>query len=167
LILNILQNSPETHILLVANTAEDKHVMGAFRQGATGCLLANSPVEELYQSIRSLAEGGSYLPPMVGLKLIQKYNHTDRLKPQNPPILSTQQILVLRYISNGLTNQEIADILVISKRTVEMHVYKIFKKLKVSNRTQAIQAGLREGIIDVYDIPAVSESIPLDSKNWD
>jgi DNA-binding NarL/FixJ family response regulator len=161
LVLEIMQSSPHIHILILANSAEDKHVMDAFRQGAMGCLLANSQVDELYQSIITLSQGGSYLPPSVGKKLIQGYNHTGREKSQVVPLLSAQQIQVLRFISQGCTNQEIADNLVISKRTVEMHAYKIFKKLKVTNRTQAIQVALRSGLIDVYDWSAALNPVAV------
>jgi DNA-binding NarL/FixJ family response regulator len=152
LVLQILQSCPQTHVLIIANSAEDKRVMEAFRQGAMGCLLANSHIDELYQSIISLSAGGSYLPPSVGKKLILGYNHTGHQKTrQTRQELSTQQLQVLRQICQGCTNQKIAESLGISKRTVEMHAYKIFKKLKVTNRFQAIQAALHLGLIDAYD----------------
>jgi DNA-binding NarL/FixJ family response regulator len=161
LVSEILHFCPMTHVLIITDSANDKHVMDAFRQGALGCLLASSKTDELYQSIISLSEGGSYLPPAVGKKLIQGYNHTSREKSQNAHALSAQQLQVLRFISQGFTNQDIADNLVISKRTVEMHAYKIFKKLNVTNRTQAIQVALRSGLIDAYDWSTTPTSVDV------
>jgi DNA-binding NarL/FixJ family response regulator len=154
IITEILQAYPATHILILGNSCEDKNVLQAFRQGAMGCLLRDSTQNDVLHAIRALADGGSYLPPTVGRKIIQGYTHSNWARSQDVPKLSSQQLLVLRYIAQGFTNQEIADILVISKRTVEMHVYKIFKKLKVNNRTQVIQAALRWELIDVLDWPS-------------
>ena len=154
LIAEILQECPSTHILILGNSAEDKNVMQGFKQGALGCLLYESPPQDLYNSITTLANGGSYLPPTIGKKIIQGYTRTHRTRPLSVPVLSAQQMQVLKLIGQGHTNQEIANMLVISKRTVEMHAYKIFKKLKVTNRTQAIQMALRWGLIDVVDWPA-------------
>ena len=63
----------------------------------------------------------------------------------------------MRQVSHGLTNLQISEQLKISKRTAEMHIYKIFKKLKVNNRTQAVQAAVRLGILDVSDWQASHE----------
>ena len=94
------------------------------------------------------------LPPMMGSKIIQGYTRASRTKPLKRPTLSPQQMQVLRLLSQGLSNQYIANQLVISKRTAEMHVYKIFKELNVTNRSQAIQMAVHYGILEIADYRA-------------
>jgi DNA-binding NarL/FixJ family response regulator len=152
LIRDMIDINPDTHVLVIGNSAEDKNLLRAFRQGALGCLLGDSTPQDIYKALYILYEGGSYLPPMIGSKLIQSYTKSSRTKPLKRPALSPQQMHVLRLVSQGLSNQDIASQLYISKRTAEMHVYKIFKELNVTNRSQAIQAAILYGILDANDM---------------
>jgi NarL family two-component system response regulator LiaR len=145
----ILTRVPTTHILLMANQVDDPHLMSAFKHGAMGCLLSDSTPPEISQALRVLINGGSYLPAKMGQRLLHGNPAQVVSEERDPFGLSPRQIAVLRLVGQGLTNQNISEKLKISKRTAEMHIYKIFKKLKVNNRTQAVQAAIRHGILDV------------------
>jgi DNA-binding NarL/FixJ family response regulator len=138
-----------TRILVIGNSADDNNLLLAFKQGALGCLLDDSSPDDIYKALYILYQGGSYLPPMIGSKIIKSYTRSSHTRPLKSPTLSPQQMNVLRLLSQGLSNQDIANQLVISKRTVEMHLYKIFKELNVSNRLEAIQASIRFGLLDI------------------
>ena len=149
IISSIIKTDANTSILALGNRSDDNIIWHALKQGVLGCLLYDSEPNEIYQAVSALADGGSFIPPLVGRKIIQAYKLKER--PQKT-ILSSQQIVVLKLMSQGFSNLEIASQLVISKRTVEMHAYKIFKRLEVNSRTQAIQKALHEGILDMSDI---------------
>jgi DNA-binding NarL/FixJ family response regulator len=145
----ILSLVPNTRILVMVYLADDHHLSDAFKHGALGCLLGDSTPEDIHQAVRILFNGGSYLPVKVSQRILQGYSNLNVNEPKESDDLSPRQVVVLRLMSQGLTNQKIAEQLKISKRTAEMHIYKIFKKLKVNNRTQAIQAAVRTGILDI------------------
>jgi DNA-binding NarL/FixJ family response regulator len=148
--------SPDTQILILANSVDDLHLFQALKFGAHGFLLKGSGANELIESICELSEGGAHLPPQISRRVPQKISHLNNNYKRDIGRLplSPQQIRVLKLISRGHTNAEIAQMLVISKRTVEMHTYKMFKRLSVRNRTEALQAAIRIGIIDFHDIEA-------------
>jgi DNA-binding NarL/FixJ family response regulator len=151
LIPELINRCPSSRILVMANLVNDRHLLQALRQGAMGCLLGDSLPMEICQAVRVLVNGGSYLPAKMSQKILQGFSQPVVFKQQNTGGLSQRQVLVLSLVSRGLTNLQISEQLQISKRTAEMHIYKIFKKLKVNNRTQAIQAAVRLGVLDIAD----------------
>lgn len=92
---------------------------------------------------------GKYLSPLLSRKLLEKAPQVFGNK-KDEVILSPQQIRVLKLMRYGYTNQEIAEKLFLSKRTVDMHAYKIFKRLHVNNRIQALQEGLNMAVWMIY-----------------
>lgn len=147
---DILESSPETLILILADLANGRNLVRALKMGALGCLLRESGYDELIESICELSGGGAYLPPQISRRLLERMSNTNR--DNGIIFLSPQQSKVLKLISRGYTNKEIAQMLVISKRTVEMHTYKLYKRLLVTNRTQAIQMAIKMGLIELEDI---------------
>jgi two-component system, NarL family, response regulator LiaR len=132
-------------ILVLTSFAEDEQVFPAIKSGALGYLLKDSSPRELLQAIREVYQGDSFLDPVVARKVIQLINHPAGLPPTTDP-LSERELEVLRLIAEGLTNQEIADRLVISERTARNHVGNILSKLHLANRTQAALYAIRQGI---------------------
>lgn len=147
----LYQDLPTVPFLILARSVDDTCVLQAFRLGALGCLTSESDTQDLLDSIYELARGGSYVPSLVGRKLIQNLSSPNAIKENALKLLTPQQLRVMTLISQGYTNQEIAKMMVISKRTVEMHTYRLFRRLKVSNRAQAIQVALRSGIIEMNE----------------
>jgi NarL family two-component system response regulator LiaR len=107
-------------------------------------LLKDCSPDELVQAIRAAHNGKPTLPADIATRLIREI-HKPSNQPPTPDPLTRRELEVLRLIARGLTNQEIADKLVVSERTARTHVSNILKKLHLANRTQAALYALREG----------------------
>jgi two-component system, NarL family, response regulator LiaR len=140
----IKQENPDARILVLTSFAEDDKVFPAIRKGAQGYLLKDSSPAELLQAIRYVNRGETSLHPTIARKLIQEINHPSDLPPAEEP-LTEREVEVLRLVAKGMSNQEIADLLIVSERTVRTHVSNILSKLHLANRTQAALYALKEG----------------------
>lgn len=122
----------------------DERILTAVQAGAQGYLLKGVPRQELFQAIRVVHGGGSLLQPVVASKLLQQVSH--------PPLtavdlLTEREQEVLACLAKGLQNKEIAQLLVISERTVKFHVSAILGKLQAGNRTEAVTIGMQKGLV--------------------
>jgi len=141
----IRQFDPQARVIILTSFAEDHKVFSTIKGGAQGYLLKDTSPLELLQAIRTVSQGESYLHPAIARKVIQELNRPPEEKPQTSP-LSERELEVLELLSEGLSNQEIADRLVLSERTVRNHVGNILAKLDLENRTQAALYALRHGL---------------------
>ncbi len=132
---------PETQILILTTYESDADILRAIETGATGYLLKDAPREELFEAIRVVAEGKSPLAPTVATRLVERMQGSDE------EALSTREIEVLELVARGTSNKEIAKILWVSETTVKSHMLHIFDKLGVTDRTAAVTAALKRGII--------------------
>jgi NarL family two-component system response regulator LiaR len=141
----IKKDDPEARILVLTSFAEDDKVYTAIRSGAAGYLLKDATPRELVQAIRDVHRGQLSMHPSIANKVMRELQRSSSLPPTEEP-LTEREVEVLRLVAQGLTNQEIADRLVISERTVRAHVSNILGKLYLANRTQAALYALREGL---------------------
>jgi NarL family two-component system response regulator LiaR len=145
----IKQDVPETRVLVLTSFAEKEKVFPAIKAGAHGYLLKDTSPAQLLQAIYDVHEGKAPLQPSIALKVIRELR-----EPVEPPpaahSLTQRELTVLKLVARGLTNQEIADELVISEWTVRTHVSNILEKLHVANRTQATLYALREGLASLH-----------------
>ena len=132
---------PEVQILVLTTYESDADILRAVEMGATGYLLKDTPREELFGAIRLVAEGKSPLAPGVATRLMQ------RMRGSEEEGLSTREIEVLELVARGTSNKEIAKQLWVSETTVKSHMLHIFDKLGVTDRTAAVTAALKRGII--------------------
>ncbi len=146
----IKQENPEARILVLTSFAEDEKVFPAMKAGALGYLLKDSSPEELLEAIRNVYQGQSSLHPTIARKLINELNRPSDLPPTETP-LTEREVEVLKLVAQGLSNQEIADGLVLSEWTVRTHVRNILDKLHLANRTQAALYALKEGLAHLDD----------------
>ncbi len=144
-IVEIREALPEARILVLTSFGDDENVFTAIKSGALGYLLKDTPPHELIRAIRNVYEGKSALHPDIALKVIQELNRPEG-KPLTEDPLTEREVDVLKQVARGLSNEEIAEILVVSERTVRTHVSNILGKLHLANRTQAALYALREGI---------------------
>jgi NarL family two-component system response regulator LiaR len=144
-IAEIKQENPNARILVLTSFAGDDKVFPAIKAGALGYLLKDSPSQALIQAIREVHHGESSLHPTIARKLIRELNRPSTAAPVEN-LLTEREVAVLKLIAGGLSNQEIAETLVISERTVSSHVSNILEKLHLANRTQAALYALREGL---------------------
>jgi NarL family two-component system response regulator LiaR len=144
----IKAEAPDISILVLTSFAEEDKVFPAIRAGALGYLLKDTAPDQLLQAIYDVYRGESSLHPSIALQLIREINQPSDLPPAPDP-LSPRELQVLKLLAQGLTNQEIADRLVISEWTVRTHVRNILGKLHLANRTQAALYAVREGIAEL------------------
>jgi NarL family two-component system response regulator LiaR len=145
-IAEIKAEDPEARILVLTSFADDDKVFPAIKAGALGYLLKDSSPQQLLQAIRDVHRGESALDPAIARKLIRELNQPPDL-PRTEDPLTAREAEVLRLVAQGLSNQEIADRMVVSERTVRTHVSNILEKLHLANRTQAALYAVREGLV--------------------
>jgi DNA-binding NarL/FixJ family response regulator len=129
---------PETAVLLYTGFSEAALVQEALDAGVSGIVLKDAPLTDLPRAIALIAQGGSYLDPVLGGVLAGARTDEPRLTPRERE--------VLRLLSRGQTNKEIGAELFLSPETVRTHVHKAVVRLGVRNRTEAVAKGLREGL---------------------
>jgi NarL family two-component system response regulator LiaR len=143
----IRSGDPEARILVLTSFAEDERVYTAIKAGALGYLLKDASPKEILEAIRAVYQGQPSMPPVIAQKLMSELQRKSDLPPAEEP-LTERELEVLRLVAQGLPNLEIAELLVISERTVRTHVSNILSKLHLANRTQAALYALREGLTD-------------------
>ena len=143
----ITDENPDSRILVLTSFADDDKVFPAIKAGALGYVLKDSLPEQLLQAIHDVARGVSSLHPTIALKLIREINQPSDLPPVVDP-LTKREVDVLKLVAQGLSNQQIAERLIISEWTVRKHVHNILDKLHLANRTQAALYALREGLAE-------------------
>ena len=129
----ILSEMPEQKILILTSFLDDEKVFPALAAGAKGYILKTSQAAEIASAIRKVASGQDVLSGAVK----EKINQQKHRKPELYDNLSKREMEVLKILAQGFSNQEIADQLFISLKTVKTHVSNIFNKLEVNDRTQA------------------------------
>lgn len=142
---HIQTQRPGTRILVLTTFAGEDKIFPAIKAGALGYQLKDSKPGELVAAIRQVFRGESALHPLIARKVLQELTRPATQTPTPDP-LTPRELEVLRLVAQGLTNDEIADQLVISGATVRTHVSHIMSKLHLATRTQAALYALREGI---------------------
>jgi DNA-binding NarL/FixJ family response regulator len=136
-------------ILVLTTFGTDDHVAQALRAGASGFLLKDATPEQLIHAIRVVAGGEALLDPAVTRNLIRRVLPA-LTTPEAPPrfdALSDGETQVLRLIAQGMTNAEIAALLVVSEATVKTHVSRLLAKLDLRDRVQAVVAAYQHGLV--------------------
>ncbi|HET9722520.1 MAG TPA: response regulator transcription factor [Actinomycetota bacterium] len=137
-------------VLILTTYDLDEYVFRGLRAGASGFLLKDVAPEELVRAIRLVAEGESLLSPSVTRRLIEEFVRTpDRSAPAPAELetLTDREREVLVHIAHGLTNHEIAERLFLSMATVKTHVNRVFAKLGLRDRAQAVVLAYETGIV--------------------
>jgi len=137
--------NPAAHILVLTSFSGDDMVFPAIKAGALGYLLKNASPQRLLIAIRDVHQGEPSMSSDIASKLMLELQHSTDLPPTKEP-LTERELQVLRLLTQGLTNHEIAESLVIGPGTVRTHVSNILAKLHLANRTQAALYAIKEGI---------------------
>jgi DNA-binding NarL/FixJ family response regulator len=147
----IVDGSRHAPRVLVLTTFDlDEYVFEALRAGASGFLLKDAPEDQLVSGIRVVAGGASLFAPAVTRRLIERFAG-GAPKPPPPALgeLTPRELEVLRLVSRGLSNAEIAAELVLSEHTAKTHVAHILDKLDLRDRVQAVVLAYESGIARV------------------
>jgi DNA-binding NarL/FixJ family response regulator len=139
----ITQRHPEMDVVAMTSFTQADKVHGALQAGAAGYLLKDAEADEVAAAIRAARRGEVHLDPAIARQLTRSLLTP---KAQTVNALTDREREVLVLVAQGLSNRQIADVLVISERTARTHVSNILGKLGVASRTQAALLAIREGI---------------------
>jgi two-component system NarL family response regulator len=134
----ILSGAPEARIVILTGYDDEERVFRGLRAGAQSYLLKETPVEDLIDVIRKIHSGERLLSPRIAARLAARLCEAD---------LTRRETEVLREVSKGKTNEEIASALNIAPSTVKTHVNHLLAKLQVADRTQAVIAAFKRGLV--------------------
>lgn len=145
---------PDCNIMVSTAFGDEMHVMQSLEAGAAGYLLKDSSTASIASEIRSLHQGGSPISPLIARQILTRFRQQDTSQPlaitsPNAPRarLSTREQQVLEYITKGFNSDEIAGLMGVSRHTVLTFVRRIYKKLEVSSKTEAIYEARHQGLL--------------------
>ena len=146
----IRKEFPRTRVLALTQHDDKEFVFPVIEAGASGFISKVAASSELASGIRSVCRGDSYLSPTVAKVLVENYQHRGSRGDHDPyNQLTERERDVLQLVAEGHTTQEIADLLVVSPKTVEGHKTNLMAKLGIHNRIDLVKYALRKGIISV------------------
>ena len=145
---------PAVAVLILTAYDNDQYIVALLEAGAAGYLLKNVSGKELVSAIRAVSAGEAVLHPAIARKVLDRLTTSGHemggaVSPQD---LSEREMEVLKLAATGISNQEIAKRLFLSRRTVQAHLVNIFRKLDVGSRTEAILQALRRGWFSLDDL---------------
>jgi DNA-binding NarL/FixJ family response regulator len=145
----IAQADRPPRILILTTFDLDQYVYEALRAGASGFLLKDAGADELLHAVRVIAAGDALLSPAITRRLIEDYARRPpaRDEPEALAELTARELEVLRLIARGRSNGEIARELFVGEATVKTHVGRIFSKLDVHDRAQAVVLAYECGLV--------------------
>jgi DNA-binding NarL/FixJ family response regulator len=155
------KNKPETECLVITAFGDEDHVVRSLEAGASGYLLKDYSNEELIEHILEVANGGSPISPLIARQLLFKIQHEKVMENHNLQAkadldetrkacsITDRELTVIQQVARGFTAQEIAGQMGISTHTVATHVKRIYKKLHVHSRSEAVYEATMLGLLDL------------------
>ncbi len=140
----VCRANPALDAMVVTVFGDEAHVMRSLEVGATGYLLKDSLPEDIIATIKLLHAGGS---PIIARRLLLRFSNASRNTEPTAVTLSEREHDVLQLVSKGYCAPEIATLLKISHHTVASHIKKIYSKLEVSSRGEAVYEASRRRLI--------------------
>lgn len=145
---------PGCNIMVSTTFGDELHVMQSLEAGASGYLLKDSTPERMLFDIRSLYAGGSPISPLIARQILMRFRH-DKSPAVTPALssgkqhatLSEREKTVLEYITKGFTSDEISVLMSVSRHTVLTYVRRIYAKLEVNSKTEAIYEARNQGLL--------------------
>ncbi len=149
---------PSCSIMVSTAFGDELHVMQSLEAGAAGYLLKDSSAKNMVDEIRSLHQGGSPISPLIARQILTRARFRDPSKPrpasnelcpEKPRVtLSAREQEVLEFITKGFTSDEIAKLMAVSRHTVLTFVRRIYSKLEVNSKAEAIYEARNQGLLD-------------------
>ncbi|NQX03490.1 response regulator transcription factor [Rathayibacter sp. VKM Ac-2856] len=158
----LLEPEATVQVLMLTTFEREDYLLAALEAGASGFLLKNSPPERLVAGVRAIAAGDALLAPELTRAVIERAVARERDRPAPAPPaaehaaqpgaapenLTARETEVLRLLAQGLSNDEIAELLVVGRATVKTHVSNVLAKLSLRDRVQAVAFAYRSGLVD-------------------
>jgi len=147
----ISKEFPKTKVLVITQHDDKEYVFPVLESGASGLISKAGASSELASGIRSVYRGDSFLSPSVARLLVENFQSTagERNKQDPYKMLTGREREILKLLAEGYSNQEIAEMLVITPKTVEGHKTNLMSKLGIHNRIDLVKYALRKGIISI------------------
>jgi DNA-binding NarL/FixJ family response regulator len=145
----IKAQNPQIGVIVLTNYDDDRYVFEGIEAGASGYLLKDISSDDLAQAIRRVAQGESLMAPSVLRKVLDEFAHRAEERELLHEALTPRELEVLQALARGLKNEEIAEELFITEKTVKSHLGRIFSKLGVSDRSQAILYAIKHRLVDI------------------
>jgi DNA-binding NarL/FixJ family response regulator len=147
----IKKDHPSIGVIILTMYADEEYVHEAILAGASGFLVKNTVPRDLCSAIRVVSRGESFLSPSISKTVIERYTKLNPLKKGGvqPKELTSREHEIVQLIAEGYTNRQIADLLFISVKTVEVHKHNIQKKLNISGTALLTQYAIRKGLIKI------------------
>ncbi len=142
---HIRASSPDVQIVALTSFDDESLAQRAIDAGAIGYLFKDAEEEELISAIRLASQGRSVLAPGAMQALVARSSDTEPYQVR----LTDRELEILRLVTRGLTNPQIAERLIISVSTVNFHVHNVLDKLGAKTRTEAVTIAAREGLINL------------------
>jgi len=140
---------PDVRVVFLTVHADITYVTEAFRAGASGYVLKQSAAEELRLAIREVAEGRTYVTPLIASDRLDDLLEADQAAESLAVVLTPREREVLQLLAEGRSVKEIAAVLDISPRTVEFHKYNVMEKLGLRTTAELTQYAIKHGIVSV------------------
>ena len=149
-ILSLIKKNNKAKLILITDSDYNENLLiNAIRSGVRGYLLKDTDSNHLIKSVSSVHNGELWVERKLMGKVIDGNSYPQKSEKADGQIydLTESEIRIIKLVLNGYTNKSIADELYISEKTVKFHLYKIFKKLSVKNRSELILFGFRHGFV--------------------
>ncbi len=149
---------PRCGIMVSTAFGDEQHVMQSLEAGAAGYLLKDSAAKSMVDEIRSLHQGGSPISPLIARQILTRFRFRDQDRPRpassdlspekSRATLSAREQEVLEFITKGFSYDEIAKLMGVARQTVLTFVRRIYSKLEVNSKTEAIYEARSQGLLD-------------------
>ncbi|HGH1671799.1 response regulator [Bacillus thuringiensis] len=146
----IKKEYPNVKVIVLTSFSDQAHVLPALRAGASGYILKDVEPDQLVEAIRSAYKGNIQLHPDIANALLSQTLPVEEKEEGHSiqvDVLTARENEVLQLLAKGMSNKEIASVLVITEKTVKAHVSSILSKLNLSDRTQAALYAVKNGIL--------------------
>ena len=146
----IKKEYPNVKVIVLTSFSDQAHVLPALRAGASGYILKDVEPDQLVEAIRSAYKGNIQLHPDIANALLSQTLPVEEKEEESSiqvDVLTARENEVLQLLAKGMSNKEIASVLVITEKTVKAHVSSILSKLHLSDRTQAALYAVKNGIV--------------------
>lgn len=139
---------PDAKAVMLTIHQDRDYLLRALEIGALGYILKDAEASALIESIRSVYEGQTYIQPVMARELVNEYKRIRSGVDDPRSQLTGREKEVLKLLPKGMLNKEIANVLMISEKTVKNHISSIFRKLNVQDRTQAAVYAIKNRLVD-------------------
>jgi two-component system, NarL family, response regulator DevR len=143
---SVAERYPEIAVIIVTTFTDEKLVSQCIQAGARGFIVKDIERFDLKRSIRAVARGEAAIDPKAAVAVLAQLRRSPQVEQEGASIqLSSQQIVILRMVAQGLSSREIATQLYLSENTVKGYVQEILHRLSVKNRTEAVMVAVKQG----------------------